>query len=83
MDPSLVSTFPVDKWMLVNELPCLIALCFRVVSEGLFAKLVVPEVRGQAGIEFTTHPGKKVRSEEIMQMAILVIDGVGEGSLGW
>ena len=80
-DPSLVSTFPVDEWSFVNELPCLSALCFRVVVEGAFAKLVTPEVWGQAGINFTTHSSKRVRSEEIAPMAILITDGVGEGKL--
>ena len=54
----------------------------RVVSEGLFAKLITPKVWGQARVYFITHSGKKVRSEEIMPMAILITDGVGEGKLG-
>ena len=63
-DPSLVSTFPVDGWMSINELPCLIAIHFRVVSEGPFTKLVMPEVWGQAGVDFTICSGKKVRSKD-------------------
>ena len=82
VDPSLVSALPVDEWISINELPCLSALHFRLVLKGLFAKLVMPKVWGQAWVDFTTHSGKMVRSEEIMPMAILVTDGVGEGKLG-
>ena len=49
---------------------------------GLFTKLVTPEELGQARVSFTTHSGKKVRSKEIVPMAILFTDGVGEVKLG-
>ena len=68
--------------MAIHELPCLHALCLCVVSEGLFAKLTTQEVWGWAGVDFITPSGKKVRSKEIMLMAILITDGVGEGKLG-
>ena len=68
--------------MSINELPCLSALCFRVISEGHFTKVVTPKVWDQAGVNFTTPSGKKVRNEEITSMAILLTDGVGEGKLG-
>ena len=61
-DPSLVSTFPVDEWMSINELPCLSALDFTVVWEELVAKLVTPKVWSQAWVDFTTHSGKKAHT---------------------
>ena len=81
-DPSLVPSFPADEWTSINKLPCLLTLHFWVVLKGLFTKLVTPELWGQAGVDFTVCSGKKVRSKEIMPMAILITDGVGEGKLG-
>ena len=82
MDTNLIQWFPENEGTSINELPCLHALHFCVVSEGLFAKLIYPEVWGQARVDFITHSSKKVSSEEIMWMAILITDGVGEGKLG-
>ena len=38
-DSILLQSFPEDKWTSIHELPYLCALCFYVVSEGLFAWL--------------------------------------------
>ena len=81
MDPNLIQSFPTNEWMSLDELPCLHALHFHVVSEGLFAKLITSEVWGQAQV--ITSSRKKVRSKEIVSVAILVTDGVGQGRSGW
>ena len=81
-DPSLVPSFPVNKWTSINKLLCLHVLHFWVGIGGLFTKLVTPNVCGQARVDFTTHSGKRVRSEEILTMAILITDGVGKEKLG-
>ena len=72
----------VDEWTSINELPCWSALYLRVVSEGPFAKLVMPKVWGQAWVAFTTHSSKKARSEEITPVTILITDGVSEEKFG-
>ena len=82
VDPNLIQSFPANEWTSIDELPCLHAFHFCVVSEGLFTKLITPEVWGQTRVDFITHSGKKLRSEEVMPMAILITDGVGDGKLG-
>ena len=68
--------------MSIDELPCLHAPYFCVLPEGLFAKLITPEVWDQAWVDFITSSSKKASSGEIVSMAILITDGVGEGKLG-
>ena len=81
MDPALVQSFLVEEWTSTNELPCLNTLCFCVLSEELLTRLISPELWGQARVDLTTNSSKRVMSEEIIPMAILVSNGVGEGSL--
>ena len=80
-DLSLLQSFSEDKWMSVHELPHLGALCFCIVEGGLFFWLVSLELWSQARVEFITSSGRKTRSEEIIPMAILLTNRVGEGSL--
>ena len=67
--------------MSVDELPCLSTLSFQLVLEELFTRLISPELLCQAGVDFTTNSSKRAMSEEIIPVAILIIDGVGKGSL--
>ena len=71
-----------EKWTFVDELPCLNILHICVVSEHLFIRLISPELWGQARVDFTTNSGKRVMSEEIIPMGIIITDRVGEESLG-
>ena len=82
VDPALLQSFPMDEWTSINKLPCLSALHFRVVSEGLFSSLISPELLGQTRANFITSSAKNVMSEEIVPMAILITDGVSKGGLG-
>ena len=68
--------------MCIHELPYHGVLHFHVVSEGLFAWLISPELWGQARVNFVTNSGRKAMSKEVVPMAILVTDAVDEGSLG-
>ena len=68
--------------MSVHELPYLGTLHFHVVSEGLFACLISPELWGQAGVNFVTDSSRKAMSEEVVPTAVLVTNGVDEVSLG-
>ena len=56
------------------------ALRFRVVSERCFAHLTTPAMLGKAGMECITNNGRKISGEAI-PVAVLVMDGVGEGNL--
>ena len=71
-----------DEWTSINELPCLSALHFSVVSEGLSTRLISPDLWGQARDNLITSSGKRAVSDKIGPMAILITNGVGKGSLG-
>ena len=81
VNPSLLCLFPEEEWTSIRELPLMGAFRFSVVLERLFACLISPAMWGKAGVEFITNNGWKI-SREAIPMVILVIDGVGEGSLG-
>ena len=82
VDPTLLQMFPEDEWTSIHKLPYLGALHCHVVSEGLFNQLISPELWGQARVDFVTDSGRKATSEEVVPVAILVTDGVDEGTLG-
>ena len=81
-DPTLLQSCPEDGWMSIHELPYLGALHFCVVSEGLFAWLISPELWGQTVVNLITNSGRKAMSKEVIPMPILVTNGVDEESLG-
>ena len=78
----MIQSFPVEEWISIKELSSLSTLCFHVVSEELFTRLISLELWEQAKVNFTTNSGGKATSEEIIPMAILITDGVVKGSLG-
>ena len=80
MDPSLLHLFS-EEWSSIRELPLMGTLRLRVVSERLFAHLTSPAKWGKAGVKFITSNDQMI-SGEVTPMVILVIDGMGEGSLG-
>ena len=80
-DPSLQWWFPEEKWRSFHKLPFLGTLQFWMVSERLFTHLSSPSVWGQARLEFFTGGGWKI-SGEIVPKAVLITNGVEEGSLG-
>ena len=57
------------------------ALCFCIVSERLFACLTSPALWGKARADFITNASRKATSTEITPLAILIMQGVGEGRL--
>ena len=81
-DPALLQSFPQDEWTSIHQLPHLGALCFWMVSEGLFSQVISPELWGQAGVNIITNSGRRALSEEVIAMTVLVTEGVDEGSLG-
>ena len=81
-DVALVQSFPVKECMSTNDLHCLSVLHLCVVSEELLPRLMSLELWGQVRVNFTTNSGKRAMSEEIIPMAILITNGVGEGRLG-
>ena len=82
VDPSLLQSFSEDEWMSAHGLPYLHALCFGIVSERLFTLLTSPVLWGKAGADFITNAGQRAMSAEITPLAILIMDGMGEGKLG-
>ena len=77
---ALLQSFPMDEWTLINKLPYLSAFNFKMVLEKLFNRLISPECCSQAGGEFITSSGKRSKSKELVPMAILITNGVAEGS---
>ena len=67
--------------MSVHGLPYLHATHFHVVSERLFIQLTSSALWGEAGTNFITNVDRRGMSAEITPLAILVMDGVGEGKL--
>ena len=57
------------------------ALQFRIILERLFAHLASPVMWGKTCVEFIMNNSQKM-SGVAVPMAILVMDGVGEGNLG-
>ena len=55
-------------------------LRFRVISERRFTHLTSPAMWGKAGVEFITNSQKI--SGKALPIAVLVMNGVGEGNLG-
>ena len=66
--------------MSIRELPLMGTLVQSHIREA-FHSLYIPAMWGKAGVEFITNNGQK-KSGEAIPMAILVMDGVGEGNLG-
>ena len=81
MDPLLLHLFPEEEWTSIRELPLMVNLWFRIVSERLFTHLTSPAMWGRAGVEFITTNVQMI-SGEASPVVILAIDGVGEGNLG-
>ena len=81
-DELLFQSFPMDEWISVNELAYLSALYFRMVSEGLFTRLISPKLKGKVRANFITSSSKRAMSKKIIPIAILITDGVGKRSLG-
>ena len=71
-----------DEWTSIDKLPCLNTLCFWVILEELFFRLISPELWGQARADLITSSSKRAMSEEIVPVAILITNEVGKGSLG-
>ena len=78
----LLQSFSENESVSIHELPHLGNLHFCIVLVELFPWLVSLELWGQAGVKFITRSGRKTTCEEIAPMAILVTNGIGEGSLG-
>ena len=81
VDPALLQSFPEDEWMSIHGLTYLGTLHFCVVLEELFTQLISPDLWGQVRADFINNFSRKAMSEEVVPMAILVTDGVDEGSL--
>ena len=81
VDPSLWQLFLEEEWRFIHKLPFLGTPQFWIVSERLFSHLMSPSMWGKARVEFITSNGQKI-SGEIAPMAVLVTNGVEEGSLG-
>ena len=80
-DSSLLHWFPWKEYSSTQKLPCLGALQFRIVSEGLFVCISSPNWWGNTRVEFFTQTSLKM-SGETTNMVILITDGVGESVLG-
>ena len=80
-DPSLLWLFLEEEWRSIHELPFLGTLWFLDCIGETFCSFDIPITVGKAGVEFITSNGQKI-SSEIIPMAVLVTDGVEEGSLG-
>ena len=81
MDPPLQWLFPEGEWRSAHQLPILGTLQFWIVSEQLFTFLSSPSIWGQARVDVISSSGQKI-SDEIVPMAVLITNGVEEGSLG-
>ena len=81
VDSSFLQSFSENQWISIHELDYLGTLHFCVVSERLFAQLTFPALWGKGGVNFITNANRKAMSAKIAPLAILVMDGVGEGSL--
>ena len=77
-DPTLLCLFSLEEYSSVQELPCLGALQFRLLLEGLFCHISSPDSWGKTRVEFITLTHLK-KSRETTNMAILITDGVKEG----
>ena len=81
-DPSLVQSFLEDEWMSVHGLPYLHAIHFYIVSERLFIWLTSSVLWRKAGAHYIMKVERRATSVEIAPLAIMVMDGVDEGSKG-
>ena len=80
MDPALLQSFPEDEWMSIHGLPYMGTLHFCLLCGvgGVLCLTDLPELWGQARVDFVTNFSRKAMSKEVVPMAILVTDGVDE-----
>ena len=53
-DLTLLHLFSMEEYSFAQELPCLVTLWFRLISEGFFACIASPDRWGKTGMEFVT-----------------------------
>ena len=58
-DLSLLHWFPQEEYSSVQNLPCLGALQFRLISEGFFTHIASPSRWGKTQVEFNTLTGQR------------------------
>ena len=80
-DPTLLHLFSLKEYSSMQELPCLGALQFRLISEGFFICIASPDKWGKTGVKFVTLTGLK-KSGQTTNTVILITNGIGERYLG-
>ena len=80
-DLALLHLFWQEEYSSAQELPCLGALQFRLISEGFFTYIASPDKWGKTRVEFVTLTGLK-RSRETTNTVIPITNRVEERDLG-
>ena len=75
-DLTLLHLFSPEEYSSTQELPCLGAIQFRLISEGLFAYIASPDKCRKTGVEFVTLTSLK-KSGGTTNTAILITESIG------
>ena len=80
-DLTLPHLFSLKEYSSTQELPCLGALWFRLISEGFFTHIASPDMWGKTGVGFVTLTALK-KSGGTTNMAMFSTNGIGGRDLG-